>query len=164
MSEWVRAKNEVKEFRYMEKLVTGYSYKNEKESKLTDKGIRDLIADELNRSKNILFNLMRLAYKEEEDEIASNIEEVRDEIELFLNEIKTPLMWNDKLSKQSFERIIKSDLTLIKNTQQLTEILNGLYDQVLQSKAKDLIRKSEELRKYVIELRQVFKERKLSVD
>lgn len=159
MSEWVKAEREVKEAKEIGKYIHDYSYINEEKSKQTDKKLRDLISKELKKSKDLLFNIMELAYKEEVDRVANEIQSVRDEIDIFLNEISIiKSKWN-KISKEGYIKIIKSDLTLIRNVKQLNEILNIIYNQVLSSKAKDLIRKGEELRKYIYQLRGVFKER-----
>ena len=88
------------------------------------------------------------------------MEGVRDEIDLLLDEVKDKvLLWNEKLSNDQMEKIVRSDVALVKNSRELNKILEDMKLLVLKSRARDFERRAGELREYVEELRTVFRER-----
>lgn len=161
MFDWVKVRRRAGEgIEEVERLVPHYNYALKGKARDTDRNVRELLRKELVRAKETLFSVVELAYGEGEDEIAGGLEAVRDEIDLLLEEVKDQvLLWNEKLSDRDMERIVRADIALAKNVQGLNRILEDIKAGVLKSQARDLVRRSGELKQYVSELRTVFRER-----
>lgn len=161
MFDWMKVRRRVgQDLEEVNKLIPHYNYALKGRARDTDGNVRTLLRKELVRAKETLFSVVELAYKEEEGEIAGGLEAVRDEIDLLLEEIKDQvLLWNEKLTDGDMEKIVRADVALVKNSRELNKILEDIKRQVLKSRARDLARRSGELRQYVSELRTVFRER-----
>lgn len=161
MFDWVKVKRKVgKGIDDLENLIPHYNYALKGRARNTDESVRFVLRNELIRAKETLFSIVELAYKEEENEIAGGLEGVRDEIDLLLEEVKDRvLLWNEKLTDKQMEKIVRSDIAMVKNSQELNGILEDLKKQTLKSQTRDMARKAGELKQYVSELRTVFRER-----
>jgi hypothetical protein len=161
MFDWVKVRRRVgQDIEEVDKAIPHYNYALKGRARKTDENVRELVRKELARARESLFSMVELAYKEEEKEIAGGLEGVRDEIDLLLDEVKDRvLLWNEKLSDDQMERIVRSDVALVRNSRGLNQILEDMKRQVLKSQARDFERRAGELRQYVSELRTVFRER-----
>ena len=161
MFDWMKVRRRVgQEMQAVDKLIPHYNYALKGKARDTDENVREALRKELVRAKETLFSIVELAYKDEEKEIAGGLESVRDEIDLLLEEVKDQvLFWNEKLTDGDMEKIVRADVALVKNSQELNGILEDIKRQVLKSQARDLARRAGELKQYVSELRTVFRER-----
>lgn len=161
MFDWMKVKRRVgQDLGELEKLIPHYNYALKDRARATDEGVRKALRKELVRARETLFSMVEPAYREREGEIARGLEAVRDEIDLLLEELKDQvLLWNEKLTDGDMEKIVRADIALVKNSQELNKILEDMKDQVLSSSARDFPRRAGELKEYVSELRTVFRER-----
>lgn len=159
--DWVKVKRKVgQDIEEVERMIPRYNYALRGKARETDAGVRELLRKELARAKETLFSIVELAYKEGEEGIAGGLEAVRDEIDLLLDEVKDQvLLWNEKLTDGDMEKIVRSDIALVRNARELNRILEGIKNQILRGRAQDLERRAGELKQYVSELRTVFRER-----
>ena len=161
MSEWVRAKGEAKaEFKEMDKAVAGYSYKEPKHAESTDNHVKRLIADELNKSKDSLFPMIEAAYMEKDWDDSGALEDVMQWIDVFLLELGLPLQWDEKAGCRSFVKVIKADVTLLRNSRKLASILEKMNEQVMGGRGGSAVRKSAQLKKFIADMLGVFKKRR----
>ncbi len=161
MSEWVKATREAKaEFREMDKAVPGYSYKEPKHAESTDDKFKHLIADEINKSRDFLFPMIEAAYLEKDWDNSGALEDVMQWLDIFLLELGLPLIWNENAGYKNFVRLIKADVTLLRNSRKLTKILEQMQDKVLHGTSGSVVRRCAMLKKYVSDLLVVFKRRR----
>lgn len=162
MSEWAKAKDEVKrEFNDMEKLIDGYNYKDPKHTEKTDKKLRKLVADEINKTRDFLFPMIEAAYLDQDMKSAGPLDEVMQWLDIYLLELGLKMNWSEVADYKDYMRLIKFDVTLIRNAMKLTEILKDMQDSVLNGKgAASVPRKSTQIKKYIMDLLTVFKRRR----
>ncbi|MBN2330347.1 MAG: hypothetical protein JXC85_00890 [Candidatus Aenigmarchaeota archaeon] len=161
MSEWVRAAREAKqEHNALKKEIEGYSYKDPRHSESTDESFRRLIADEVNKSRDFLFPMVEAAYIEQDTDDATALEEVMQWLDVFLLELGLPLIWNESADYRSYMKLIRTDVTVIKNARDLAKILGKMNDQVMHGKSGSVVRKCAQLKKYVSDLLTILKRRR----
>jgi hypothetical protein len=161
MSEWVRATREAKaDFKEMEKAVAGYSYKDPKKAESTDEHVKRILADEAHKAKDFLFPIIEAAYLEEEFDNTGALEDVMQWLDVFMLELGLPLEWDDRASSKNFVRLIKADVTLLRNVRKLAKILEQLNEKVLHGHGGSMVRKSAELKKFISDLLVLFKRRR----
>lgn len=161
MSEWVKAKGEGKpEFKEMEKAVPGYGYKDPKKAESTDEQFRRMIADDINKSRDFLFPMIEAAYLEEDFDNAGALEDVMQWLDVFLLELGLPLVWGEKAGYKKFVRLMKADVTIMRNSRKLTKILEQMQENVMHGKGGSMVRRCALLKKYVSDLLVVFKRRR----
>ncbi len=161
MSEWVKATGEVKkEFKEMEGALRGYSYREPKKAESTDKKFRRLVGEETGRCRDSLFPMIEAAYMDNDMDNAGPLEEVMQWLDIFILELGLPLVWDDKAGYKNFAKLIRSDVTLLRNSRKLSEILDRMQKEVLHGKGHSVIRKCAQLKKYISDLLTVFKRRR----
>lgn len=162
MSSWGKAKSELGNLvKELKSLIPEYDYSSRDKSKNTDREIRNKVIKEFEKSREFVLNMIELAYKDKETRVVENLQEVVDEIDLLINElgIEKPF-WNSEIDENWMKEIVKSDLLLIKNSRNFSKIMDDLNNRLIQGVVKeDWIRKSQEFKKYIDELRVVLKER-----
>ncbi len=162
MSEWVKAKDNVKkEFNAMEKLINGYSYKDPKHTEKTDERLRQLIADEINKSRDFLFPIIEAAYLDQDMKSAGPLDEVMQWLDIFLLELGLKMNWSEVAVYKDYMRLIKFDTTMINNASRLTGIMESMQDSVLNGRgASSVPGKSLQIKKYIMDLLTIFKKRR----
>ncbi len=161
MLDWIKVKRRVgQDIEGLERLIPHYNYALKGRARNTDESVRFVIRNELLRAKETLFSILELAYREGENETAGGLGGARDEIDLLLEEVKDKvLIWDERLTDRDMEKIVRSDVALVRNAQGLNKALEDIKNRVLKSQARDLERRAGELKQYVSELRSVFRER-----
>jgi hypothetical protein len=165
MSEWEKARGQVKrEFGYMEKAVDGYSYKDGKHTEKTDEKLRGLIAAEITKSRDFLFPMIEAAYLEQDMKSAGPLDEIMQWLEIFILELGLKMNWSETADHKDYMRLIKFDVTLLKNSRQLTEILEDMQDDVLKGKGGSSVpRKCTQIKKYITDMMTIFKRRRHAI-
>ncbi|UCD03191.1 MAG: hypothetical protein JSV63_00965 [Candidatus Aenigmatarchaeota archaeon] len=165
MSEWGKARGEMKkEFSWMEKLVDGYSYQDPKHTDKTDNKVRTLIADEIKKCRDTLFPMIEAAYLDQDMKSAGPLDDVMQWLDIFLLELGLKMNWSEVGDHRDYMRLIKFDITLIKNAKKLAEILDDMHERVLKRKdTRSVPAKSAQIKKYILDLLKVFKKRRHSL-
>ena len=164
MSEWVKAKRELKkEFRKMEKEVKDYSYKDPEHAEKTDEAFRKILAQELNKSREIIFPMIESAYKESDMKNAGALEDVMQWIDVFLLETGLPLEWNKDADHMKYRKLIKLDVTILDNTRKLNGILEKMGEKATEGGSGSAVKKCAQLKNYVSDLLRYFKRRRHSL-
>lgn len=165
MSEWGKAKGEMKkEFAWMEKLVDGYSYKDPKHTDKTDNNVRKLVAEEVKKSRDTLFPLIEAAYMDQDMKSAGPLDEVMQWLDIFLLELGLKMNWSEVGDYKDYMRLIKFDITFIKNAKKLTEILDDMHERVMKGKdTRSVPKTSAQIKTYIMDLLKVFKKRRHSL-
>lgn len=161
MSEWIKATGEVKkETKEMEKKVKGYSYRYPDKSETTDEKIRRLIADEINKSRDFLFPLIENSYRKSDIKNASALEEVMQWLDVSLLELGLPLIWSETAGYKSFEKLIRLDTAILKNSENLAKALEKFHDVVMKGREKDIPEKCVKMKKYITDVLSLYKKRR----
>jgi hypothetical protein len=162
MSEWDKSKGQVKnEFNYMDKLIGGYSYRDPDHTEKTDEKLRKLVADEINKSRDFLFPMIEAAYLDKDMKSAGPLDEIMQWLDIFLLELGLRMNWSEVADYKDYMRLIKFDVTLIKNSKKLTQILEKMQNEVLNGRGGSGVpKKCLMIKKYVTDLMTVFKRRR----
>ena len=165
MSEWGKARSEVKkEHSFMEKLVEGYNYKDPEHLDRTDRKVRILIADEIKKSRDFVYPMIEAAYLDQDMKSAGPLDEVMQWLDIFLLELGLKMNWSEVGDYKDYMRLIKYDVSLIKNAKKLTEIIDVLNERVLRHKdTRSVVTKCVQIKKYIVDLMSVFKKRRHSL-
>jgi hypothetical protein len=164
MSEWVKARGEAgKEFREMEKAISGYSYKDPEHAEKTDRRFRELIALNVRNSRDFLFPMIEAAYLQKDFDNAGALDDVMQWLDVFLLELGLKMEWNENANCKGFVSLIKSDVTMLRNSKMLAEIIEQMQKDVLHGKGGSVVRKCAQRRKYISDLLLVFKKRRHSL-
>jgi hypothetical protein len=161
MSEWIKAAKETKpEFREIDKAISDYNYSEPKKAEVTDERVRRLIAEHINKSRDFLFPMIEAAYLEKEMDNASALEDVMQWLDLFLLELGLPLVWDDRADYRKLAKLIKADVTMIRNSKQLEGILESMQDRVLHGRSGPVVKKCAQLKKYISDMLGLYKTRR----
>lgn len=114
----------------LSKEIKDYGYGDENQSFLTDERLCAWLVSQLRQAKKRLFNIVETLYGLHFESKLDNLaEELRDEVDVFSDEIKT----RHFRCKQSalLEELVRHDTSLVDGTKRFNKELESLYDQLI---------------------------------
>ncbi len=132
--DWTTIRRNVKfKIDEIRKHIRDYDYSDTDNSIATDHRVMEYVQSELRKSKKKLFDITDVSFGRA-IELSKDFQNLRDDIDIFLDEIKLRRCeWKD-LDGEWVERIIKIDLTLIEGIKKLNETLDRILREVLDFK------------------------------
>jgi len=138
---WARAADKKRlAIKELEKLIPHYKYSDAKSAAMTNDKFCRLLLEKLRISKDTLFGIINTCYEMHIDDGngLKNLSKIRDELDIFLDEIKViHLKWDDGIPQKWLEDILSHDLNLIRNSEDIAKNLNSLFKKIISSKKRD---------------------------
>ena len=160
MSEWIRATRELKkETKDLEKLIKGYSYQKRDRAERTDHKVRKVLAEDMEKSKEVVFNAMEDLYKDSDIDRVEKLKEVIEWMDVFTLELTVELVYDEDATSNEFGKLIRYDLSILKDSAKLAGTLSGM-----QKSAGSLVKKAGTIKKYVVGLLQLYKGRRHALE
>lgn len=127
--DWTEVSNKMnKEVKVVGKIIKGYGYSTEPKAEATDVKVCHFMIDEIRRAKDILFNIINTAYELHEETLNKNFEGLRDDLDIFSDEIKVRyFVWNNDITAEWVERLIRYDFEMISHMNKLNMELEAMY-------------------------------------
>jgi len=122
----------------LKRLIPSYDYSSKGDAGMTNDRFCKFMLEKLRRSKAVLFNIINTCYELHIDNDLKDFNKIRDELDIFLDEIKVLYIeWNEKTSQKWLEKIISHDLNLIKDSRKLAENLEAVFKEIIRAKKRD---------------------------
>lgn len=123
---WARVKE-------IEKEIPAYDYSEMHHMIATDDKVKDIVVDELRRSKKLLFNIMEGAYEQQKEGLTTDVHKIRDEIDIFLDEVKVKheIKWPERIPEEFLEKIVTHDSEILRAIPKLNAELEEIHTQIL---------------------------------
>lgn len=116
------------EIKAMRRLISGYDYSTEDMAEATDNKICGLMIKEVRKAKDKLFYIIQVAYELHEESLDRNFQNLRDELDIFSDEIKVRnFHWSKDMSQEWMDKLIMHDHSLFRQMNKLNQELEGLY-------------------------------------
>lgn len=116
------------EIKSVGKIIKNYDYSTEAKAESTDVKICEFVIEEIRRAKDILFNIINTAYELHEERLNKNFEGLRDDLDVFSDEIKIRnFVWNNDITAEWVERMVRYDFELISHMNKLNTELEEAY-------------------------------------
>jgi hypothetical protein len=133
MGSWERARNEMlNQVGEMEKLIPGYSYSDKANALNTDEKLCELIVNRIRESKDKLFHVIQFLYESNvEERLDKDLQRLRDELDIFSDEIKVRYCEWKVLTVGWIKKIISHDIDLVRGAEKLNSTLDELLEQAL---------------------------------
>lgn len=157
----------------IEKSVPGYDYSEKHHVIFTDDRIKDVILDELRKSKKILFWIVETAYEQQKEGLVKEAHSLRDDIDIFLDHVKIKhhsSAWPETIPQEFLQKIVMHDSEILREIPKLNSLLDEIKKMALvierpgaslfDREQLDLLnRKLLEAKKRADDLMRLFKER-----
>ena len=133
MGEWEKARNEMlNQVGEMEKLIPGYSYSDKADALHTDEKLCELVVRKIRESKDKLFHVIQFLYESDvEERLDKDLQMLRDELDIFSDEIKARYCEWKILTVGWIKKAIDHDIGLVRGTEKLNKMLDELLKQAL---------------------------------
>ncbi len=129
MTDWKKVKNKMSiEIKVVGKFVPAYDYSTESKAEATDGKICKFMIEEIRKAKDKLFYIIQVAYELHEQTLDKNFQGLKDDLDVFSDEIKIRnFQWSKDLSQAWVEKLIKHDYHLVQEMQKLNQELDDLH-------------------------------------
>jgi hypothetical protein len=160
---WKQVKSKMSmEVEEIHKSVSDYDYSNKASAVATDEKICNMLVLSLRKAKNKLFDIINYCFETHQDGIMNYMEIIRDDIDIFSDEIKVRYAeWG--LNQEFLEKLIRHDFELLTNLKKLNSMLDYFYKKILETdleaERKMFEKKSGEVKKLIVNLVRTFKAR-----
>ncbi|MBI2675053.1 MAG: hypothetical protein HYX24_01240 [Candidatus Aenigmarchaeota archaeon] len=135
MEGWKKARDEtypiVKE---LARIAPGYSYEDEGKAIATDQKVTDVIVRALRSCKNRLFFTIQLLYELQHESLNNGLEDLRDEIDIFSDEIKARRCKWSYSSVELLKKLVRQDYRFITMLKELDSMLETVHNDALEMK------------------------------
>lgn len=131
--EWEQAEStKFPKVRNIKKHIKDYSYSDEHNAVLTEERICEFLVKEIRAIKEILFYIIQDAYELQKEPLDTKIEKIRDDLDIFSDEIKARhFEWDINIPQNMLGRIIDMDYEIIKILDTLKKDIEKLRKAVL---------------------------------
>jgi uncharacterized protein YecE (DUF72 family) len=151
MSKWRQAReSRTEKVQALEKLIPGYDYSHEDLAHRTDENLCKLLVEHLREAKRVAFNILQTAFELHRDMLLKDFEKMRDELDIFSDEIKARAFdWDRDKPQEWLERLIDYDYRVVVGLGNLRRNLEGLEKEFLSAgqKVQDLKRLDEHVKR-----------------
>jgi len=136
MDDWEQVKSLAPETKKMEKLIQGYSYATKQLAVITDENVCQNIVKGIRQAKVSLFNVIELLFEiEKEEPLSKSIQILKDELDIFSDEVKARYCdWKEQNTKWMI-RLIKHDHEIVSGIASLNIILQNMYEELLRGRS-----------------------------
>jgi hypothetical protein len=123
---WARIKE-------IEKEIPAYDYSETHHMVATDDKVKDIVVDELRKSKKLLFSILEGAYEQQKEGLTTDLHNIRDDIDIFLDEVKVKheIKWPERIPEEFLEKIVIHDLEILRAIPKLNGELDEIHKQIL---------------------------------
>jgi len=121
----------------MQKFIPFYDYSDKQMALVTNDKFCKLFLERLKSLNSMLFNIVNTSYElgMEGNEELNAFQRMRDEMDIFIDEIKVMhVEWNKNMPQKWLEKLIEHDLSLIKDTDGLSESLEDILENITSDK------------------------------
>ena len=135
MSEWDSASGsrELK-MKSLSRLVPDYDYSGEDTAHRTDENFCRLVMQNLSDTRGVMFNILQTAFELHRDLLIREFERVRDEMEVFSDEIKArAFSWDPNKSHKWLGRLVDYDFRILSELGNLRKDVGILHSELLDS-------------------------------
>lgn len=116
------------EIKAIRKFLKDYGYSDDSSAVTTDEKFCSFIIEEIRKAKDTLFHVIQNAYELHEESLNKHFERLRDDLDIFSDEIKIRhFEWSKGTAQEWMERLVKHDYRLIKNMRVLNEELREVH-------------------------------------
>lgn len=116
------------EIKAIRKFLKDYGYSDDSSAVTTDEKFCNFIIEEIRKAKDTLFHVIQNAYELHEESLNKHFERLRDDLDIFSDEIKIRhFEWSKGTAQEWMERLVKHDYRLIKNMRVLNEELREVH-------------------------------------
>ena len=167
---WARVKE-------IEKDIPSYDYSEVHHMTATDDKVKDLVVDELRKSKKLLFNILETAYEQQKEGLTTDLHKIRDDLDIFLDEVKVKheVRWPQKIPEEFLEKIVAHDSEILRAIPRLNGELEDIEKHMLgmekpgsnlfdREQLDKLNGKTLSVKNHASEIVRLFKERELLVN
>jgi hypothetical protein len=164
---WARIKE-------IEKEIPAYDYSEMHRMIATDDRMKDILLDELRKSKKLLFNILEVAYEQQKEGLTADLHNIRDDIDIFLDEVKVKheIKWPEKIPEEFLEKIVAHDSEILRAIPKLNGELEEVQRQILvmekpgtsffdREQLGNLNERTRSVKTHTLEIVKLFKEREL---
>jgi hypothetical protein len=146
--------------REIKQFIKDYDYSDPEKSKKTDSAICSFFLEQLSQAENIIHDIIDLAFElQKENELTEILEKIRDEIDIFSDEIQARFCEWKNVPKEYLKKIVLRDSYLIIGVQQLTKNLEMLRSEYLKlQKEKSAFEYEKELKKLLLQTKEIEKQ------
>ena len=133
MNAWEKAKGETSNLvKEIEKTIPGYDYSDKAKAIATDEMICEFFIKEIRTAKDKLFNIIGTLYELQLEKVMNgSFQNLKDELDVFSDEIKARYCeWKD-IPKDWLRKIIRHDANLITGLQNLNKTLEDLFQSIM---------------------------------
>jgi len=129
MPVWNKVKNKMSiEIKVIGKSIRDYDYSTESKAEATDGKICKFMIEEIRKAKDKLFHIIQVAYELHEESLNKNFQGLRDDLDIFSDEIKVRnFEWSRDLSQKWMDKLVVHDYNLVKQMQKLNIELEDMY-------------------------------------
>ena len=121
----------------LEKLIPGYSYSSRDLAYRTDEFFCRTMVANLRVAKNDMFNILNTAFELHRELLLKDFESLRDEIDVFSDEIRArAFKWDSAKSQKWLGRLIDYDYRLLTGLGNLLNGIKSLHKEFLSSKGR----------------------------
>ncbi len=135
MSEWnITMKTRTMKIDSLKKFIPGYDYSTENMAHRTDEIFCSLLVENLRVCKSVMFNILETAFELHRDLLLKDFEGLRDEIDMFSDEIKArAFKWDREKSRKWLEMVVDYDYRILTSLGNLFKGIEGLHKELLSS-------------------------------
>ncbi len=166
MTEWDKAKgSRTGKIASIKKLVSSYDYSSEEAAHRTDDLLRETMIANLRTAKSDMFNVLNTAFERHQDLMIKPLERLRDEIDMFNDDIKIrTFIWDRAKSAPWLGKLVDYDYRILTGLGNLLRGIRELHRLVLEAKAeardmRSIDEKAGAVKKELDELIAMFRER-----
>ena len=129
MSQWHMVRKSVPDdLRRVGKTIKDYDYSSEHRAEATDSKVCAFMVESIREAKDRLFHVIQVAYELHEERLNRHFEGLRDDLDIFSDEIKIrDFHWSTDLSQEWLEKLVAHDESLIDQMKKLNSELDELH-------------------------------------
>ncbi len=129
MADWSKIETSMSiEVKAIRKRLRGYSYIDDSTSAATDDKFCNYIIEQIRQAKDTLFHIIQNAYELHEESLDKYFQGLRDDLDIFSDEIKIrSLEWSKNFSQEWMRRLVKHDYNLVNNMDKLNNDLRDTH-------------------------------------
>ena len=166
MTEWERAReSRTLKIKSISRLIPGYDYSGEESAHRTDDEFCRVMIENMRLAKGDMFNVLNTAFELHKDLLLKDFEAVRDEIDVFSDEIKARVFsWDRTKSRKWLGMLVDRDYRILNSVNTLLKDIKALHKDLLSSTKrvedmKVLDSKTANLKKALDDIIFMYKER-----
>lgn len=157
---WDKAKSKMnEEYKEIVKFVRDYEYSDIPTSIRTDEKIIEFFFKKIRESKDKFFGIIQLCYELHHDSTSDNYQRLRDDVDIFSDEVKSRYCQFKNLTQVFVEKLIKHDHDIVHALDKLVSDLDIVHQKIIKDQPVSI--NIPELRKDIARIAILFMEREV---